>query len=239
MAEPISVVIPVGPYEANKRWLPQAVESALLQSLKPVEILLIDDQASLTPGDLGLELHREVVNNEGFIAWRDESLPIKAWRTPWLSGVAHAFNFGVALAKSELVFMLGSDDYLDLRCLERCVRAWETNQKEDAYYWVGVHYLDEREEKDQFLPCGAAMVTKGFWKWSGGFPTQSASGASDAALISCLWGNYPKKLVPVHLSTPLYSYRSHEGSDSSRASPWQGVILATRDILTSNFKPRS
>lgn len=208
----VSVVVPVGPYPGNKKWLPEALDSCWTQSLQPSQVLLIDDGANLEPD-----------------IWHAD-----IWKTPWRSGVAHAFNFGVALAKSDLVFMLGSDDYLHHRCLEQCVKAWERNDRKDAYYWVGVEYLDDREHKLQFAPCNAAMVTKGLWKWSGGFPPESSVGAPDAALISCLWGS--DKLQCVHHTQPLYYYRSHPETDTSRRGPWQGVILQTRDILTSEFK---
>ena len=210
----VTVVVPVGPSEANKRWLTECLSSVITQTYHVDEILLIDDGADLSEMD-------------GF----------RIWKTPWRSGVAHAFNFGVGLAKNDLVFMLGSDDYLHKDCIHYCVKAWERNRKLDAYYWVGVEYLDDRKDKTQFLPCGAAMVTKGFWEWSGGFPPETSTGASDAALISCLWGTRDsKKLVPVNEVRPLYYYRPHPESDTGKRAAWQGVILQTRDILTAEFK---
>lgn len=217
----VTVVIPVGPSEANKRWLKEAVESCLDQKYLG-EILFIDDKAN--------------IRQDLLYDWTGDWELWNVWETPWQSGVAHAFNFGVGLAKNELVFMLGSDDYLAPDCLNQCIRAWEENQRQDAYYWVGVEYLDDRETKKQFVPCNAAMVTKGFWKWCGGFPPETASGAPDAALISMLWGS--KKLICVNEHKPLYYYRSHNESDTAGRGPWQGVILQTRDILTAQFKQR-
>lgn len=210
----VTVAIPVGPSEGNKRWLNECLQSVVDQTYPVDEVLLIDDGANLE-------------DMEG----------IRIWKTPWQSGVPHAFNFGVGLAKNELVFLLGSDDYLHLDCIKQCVKAWEDNRKLDAYYYVGVEYLDDRENKRQFNPCNAAMVTKGFWEWCGGFPPESASGACDAALISCLWGS--NHLVCVNGSKPLYYYRSHGESDTSHRAAWQGVILETRDILTKEFKSRA
>lgn len=222
----VTVVIPVGPNEANKRWLGDCIKSVYNQTQRPDEVLIIAD---------GCKVDHEI---PPWINWSKWTNNFRVWETPWQSGVAHAFNFGIGLARNELVFMLGSDDYLAPDCLEQCVNVWEKNKRQDAYYWVGVEYLDEREDKKQFLPCNAAMVTKEFWKWCGGFPPETASGAPDAALISMLWNpKYSKKLVGVNSNKPLYYVRTHPGSDTSKRGPWQGVILQTRDILTASFKP--
>lgn len=219
MVTPVTVTIPVGPYEANKRWLPEAIESVRSQITPIDEILVINDQANLSYGKFG----------KG----------ITVWKTPWLSGVAHAFNYGVALAKNELVFMLGSDDYLAPECVARCVDTWKKNEQKDGYYYVHIRYLDDREDPDQDLPCGAAMVTKGLWRLTGGFPLQAALGQSDTMLVSILWKHRPDLLVGVHSREPMYFYRPHEESDTSSKGPWQGVLLETRDLVTDLWKPRS
>src|SRR3990167_4367481 len=98
----VSVVIPVGPYPANKKWLKECIESVVNQTVHS-QIVIIDDMAKITNDDLG-GIEPDVFFN-----------------TPWLIGVAGAFNFGVALAKTECVFMLGSDDTLDPDCLYECL----------------------------------------------------------------------------------------------------------------------
>ena len=211
--EPITVAIPVGPSSANKQWLLDAIASCRGQTHPPAEILLIDDMADLSDVYLGPSC--------------------KVWKSPWLLGVASAFNMGVALASTELVFMLGSDDTLEPKCLEMCVRTYEKNDRADAYYWTSLHYMDG---EDQALPCNAAMVTKGFWRKTGGFPPETASGAPDAALISMLMVKMPGSLVGVSLGHPLYNYRRHQGTDTASRAPWQGVILSTRDILSANWQ---
>lgn len=210
MTEPITVVIPVGPSEANRRWLPEAIDSVYRQTVMARLVLAIDYGGPTVIADL-----------------RYEDL---LWRAPWRSGVAHMFNFGVGIARTELVFMLGSDDYLEPDCLEQCIAAYLRNGRRDAYYYVGVHYLDGQGE--QTLPCGAAMVTKGLWEQTGGFPPEVATGASDAAFISMCLVHRPDALIPVNPDKSLYNYRTHSGSDTSQRGPWQGIILETRDLLT-------
>src|SRR5262245_63733783 len=96
---PITIAIPVGPNASNRRWLGECLASIAEQTVTPNEILLIDDGANLDPFD--------------YPALRVE-------RTPWRLGVAGAFNAGVALAKNDLVLMLGSDDRLHPAAIQAC-----------------------------------------------------------------------------------------------------------------------
>lgn len=218
----VSVTIPVGPHEANKRWLDEAILSVLAQTYRVDEILIIDDMANLDA-----------------IGGRADPPIIHVWKSPWLLGVAHAFNFGVALAENELVFMLGSDDWLEPRCIEACVNVYnKLPHPEKAFLFVGVRYSDDREDNEQFIPCNAAMVTQSLWKRCGGFPIESSSGAPDAALISIMMKN-PDAGEYIGVGDgrrPLYNYRVHPETDTAGRQPWQGVVLQTRDIVTSQWK---
>jgi glycosyltransferase involved in cell wall biosynthesis len=157
----------------------------------------------------------------------------------WHLGVAHAFNFGVACAPADLVFMLGSDDTLEPECLAECSNAYYAAARPNlSYYWVGVRYM-HGEYPDQYLPCHAAMVSKELWKHTGGLPVEAASGASDAALISILMGQGERAgdLVCVDHNKPLYNYRVHDETDTASKGAWQGVIIETRNILTRDWTP--
>lgn len=223
----VSVVLPVGPSMANRRWLDEAINSVDEQTWARrgdggVNLVLVDDMAELGP-----------------INFVPATLPVSVWRSPWYLGVAHAFNIGVAVAPSDLVFMLGSDDWLEPTCIEKCVDEYYA-RKEDpyAYFYVGVRYSDTGET--QTVPCHAAMVTKSLWRRTGGFPLQSASGACDAAFVSILMGNYPRagRFWPVDDAKPLYNYRRHPDSDTAGKGRWQGVIIETRHLVTLEWQPR-
>ena len=212
MTIPITVAIPLGPEPHYADFLDECLESVWSQTHKPDEVLIIDD------------MHGVVL----------EPRPdLRVWRSPWRLGVAHAFNFGVALSKHELVFMLGADDRLLPDCLEKCIRTYEQFGKQDGYYAVPVAYSDGREQN---VPCNAAMVTKGFWTRTGGFPVEAASGAPDAALMSILLGNSDAGKIVMVGSKPLYWYRVHGNTDTAGRQPWQGVILQTRDLVTRLWK---
>ena len=221
----VSVVIPVGPRQVHRRWLDLAIISVARQTYAAEELVLVDDMAGLDNVD---SIRRAETYNL-MSSFRRSQI----YKPPWRLGVAHAFNAGVAVAKNELVFMLGADDTLMPNCLEECVSTYEAaGQPEWAYLFVGVRYSDGRD--DQYVPCNAAMVTKALWRATGGFPVEAASGAPDAAFISMLMtrpelGEVRGVGSPEH---PLYFYRVHEDTDTAGRGPWQGVILQTRDLLT-------
>lgn len=217
----ISVVLPVGPEPHHSQWLYEALESISRQTLLPVEVLLVNDSP-----------YRSMMHDWPF--------PVNVYRPPWRLGVAHAFNAGVALAPTECVFMMGADDTIEPECLERCYGAYMAHvqsgeQDIAAWFSVSVRYMDTGEI--QTLPCHAAMVTKALWQLTGGLPTEAASGASDAALLSIMIGNYPNagRIFKVAEGLPLYNYRRHGQSDTASKGPWQGVILETRNLVTSQW----
>lgn len=220
----VSVVIPVGPLSHHQKYLEEAIASAVAQVVKPAEILLIDDMAGLPAG---LDVSRGV--------------PVRTWQSPWRLGVAHAFNFGVALAASPLVFLLGADDWLEPECLRLCLNAYERVHKDDlGYYYVTVRYTDDRPDRIQTVPCGAAMVTKKLWQHTGGFPTECGGGASDCAFISILMykEGAAGKLYSVAEGRPMYVSRVHDDQDTAqRGVDWQGPILSTRHLVTRDWQP--
>ncbi len=204
----ITVAIPVGPYSSCVRWLSEAIESCKQQIVPVDEILLIDDCANLPPID-----------------------GVNIYKTPWRIGPAAAFNYGVALAKNELVIMLGSDDKLMPDCIERCEHEYKRNHRNNmCYYWFNIEY-DNGEQ--QGAACNAAMVTKTLWRFNGGFPVESGCGAMDSILISMMLKADGGLGWFYHImGPPIYWVRRHEGQDTARRGPWQGVIFSTRNILT-------
>lgn len=213
----VSIALPVGPFPGNTEWLGECLDSIKAQTHQPDEVFIVSDMGGLSEG----MDHRN-------------PYPIRTWSAPWRLGVPSAFNFAVALADHDLVFLMGSDDTLEPECIELCLAEYEKNNRQDAYYFVGVHYM---EGEDQNTPCGYALVTKGLWRATGGFPIESAVGAPDAAYISILIKHRPELLVPVADGRPLVNYRRHMGSDTGGRGPWQGAILETRRVLTDTWTP--
>ena len=232
------MTIPVGPNPTNKRWLDECIHSVLGQDCQADEILLIDDQAGL---ELTVQLDENLIQAAQTL-WGDGerimNLPnkVRLWKTPWASGVAHAFNFGVALAHNDLVVMLGSDDLLQPWALSDLKKTYEKWNEPLGYYWFDVEYMDTAET--QHLPCHGAAITKQLLKHTGGFPVESAIGQPDTMLISIMLA-HPEagRLISVDSETPPYRYRRHAESDTGTRPPFPFSVV--RDILTERWTPRT
>lgn len=217
----------MGPEPHHRTYLGDALASVRAQSRPPDHVLLVDDMAGLSIGALG------DLNELWGSGWT-------IYHPPWRLGVPGAFNAGVALCKADFVLMMGADDILYPRCLERVeerIIELGLERSYNGYHYLPIRYLDTGELQD--VPCNCAVVGKGMWAKSGGFPPESGVGACDAALISILMVNREAgELLAVPSPEPLYGYRRHATTDTSTRSPaWQGPILATRDLLTREWRP--
>lgn len=225
----VTVAIPVGPEKHHLDYLAEAYASVCAQTIL-CNILIINDMNKhwlirRIVGDVQQAANADIIN-----------IPT-VWDSPWRLGVAHAFNFGVALAQTECVIMLGADDTLEPEAAERCYDLYENTPERwqgAMYYGMPVRYMDTGEVQD--VPCGGAMVTKSLWKLTGGFPTETASGASDAAFLSQIWNRHDIARWCMVGRQPLYNYRRHANTDTAARGRWQGVILETRGLLTEEWR---
>ncbi len=224
----ISVVVPIGPNPAYRNYLFECIDSIVAQTHRPDELMIVDDQAHLIPEEKKAIEYR--LSQKG--------IPVNYFKTPWLSGVAHAFNFGIALAQHELVFMMGSDDIIRPWCLQDCYDSFQKFLDPIGYYYVDVQYSDTGET--QSLACHAAMVTKRLWCLNGGFPVESALGAPDTMLVSIMLGAKGKvgNLRRVESEKPPYLYRRHDQTDTlSRGNQYHTEMFSLRNKLTENWTP--
>lgn len=213
----ITVAIPVGPRPEHRRYLKEALDSVRGQGLRAAEILIVSDMADVTQAEVGAD--------------------VRIWQSPWHLGVAHAFNFGVALAKHDLVVMMGADDTLQPWAIKDCWAAWEKHRDELGYYYMDVKYSTGEE---QSLACGAAMVHKALWRHTGGFPVEAAVGASDTILISVMLAQRGRagRLYRVESSRPPYLYRQHAETDTrARGAHFFNAIAHVREYYTNNWTP--
>lgn len=237
----VSIVVPVGPYPANKRWLRECLDSIAAQTLQPQDVIIMDDGADLASEewlDVSTpEYDRWCVTTCGYLYEPPNYTYPLIYKLPWRTGISHSFNYGVMLALTDCVFMLGSDDTLEPNCLERCVAAYEKNNKEDAYYSVPIRYMDTGEV--QTAPCNAAMVTKGFWRLSGGFPIETAIGIGDSTLLSiCMAHKLPVHWVghlTGHDDEPLYNYRRHPDIHTYKLGNMWHIVDPLRGYLTEHW----
>lgn len=222
----ISVCIPVGPFKGNTEWLDECLLSVAHQTFPAHTVVIVNDGAMID----------KALPNASAYKLRCE---VRVFDAPWRLGISHAFNFGVMLAPTECVFMLGSDDTLEPICLEKCWESYLSHNKADGYYTVPIRYMDTQEV--QTAPCNAAMATKGFWRHTGGFPIETAIGIGDSTLLSiCLAHKLPVYWVGHDTGqddTPLYNYRRHPDIHTYKLGPFWGVCDPLRNILTEQWAP--
>lgn len=232
----VGVAIPVGPLRHHQQYLAEALASVAEQTVAVDSVVLVDDMAAIDPDVAG---RRELFGALGKRCY--------VWAAPWRLGVATAFNVGVAVSfacHAEAVIMLGADDKLAPDCVERLTEVYEASERADErYYWFGVEYSDDRA--DQYVPCHAAAVTPGLWRWTGGFSPEMALWAPDAAFISVLLAHGgPGILTGVAvdagpLAHPLYGHRVHAVQETAQTGIWaaNGIGDQVRGIITEKWKP--
>lgn len=109
----VSVVVPV--YNAS-RYLPQCVETLINQTLRDIEFIFVDDGSTDDSYEI-LKKYQE--KDERIKILRQENLH---------AGVAR--NKGIEQAKGKYIIFLDSDDYFDLKLLEKTFRRAEKSHAE-------------------------------------------------------------------------------------------------------------
>lgn len=217
----ISVILPVGPFKDDTKWLNEALQSINNQTVKPTQIVLVDDCAGLPAIE---ELPAEI--------------PVTVHKNIWRLGCADSWNIGIALARNELCFMMAADDCLEPNCIETLLDAWHRVEDSYAYYSITIRYMHNKEV--QSLPCNAAMVTKTFWRYIGGFPPEAGLGMPDALILSAMMANpHRTKIIKVREGTPLYNVRAHAGQDTARNNKYFNAIHEVRDVYSRTWAPNA
>lgn len=217
----ITVAVPLGPRVEDCQFLDECLASLTRQTVAAAEILVIDDMHG--------DDHNCAVAR----------YPVRVERAVWNQGVAASFNAGVAYAHTEHVALVGADDWLEpnaIELAERTIRDWNVP---NGYYWMRVRYNDDRPERDQGQPCGAAVVTKSLWRASGGFPVESAVGRSDVMLVGMLLG-HPEAGTLIEVrddGTPLYNVRIHQGQHTASRGPWLRALDETANAYWATWSP--
>lgn len=164
-AEPVvSVVVPC--YNSAE-YLRETIESVAAQTLRALEVILVDDGSS--DGTRGL-IGDLIAGNPGLIraVFQDNA------------GQAAARNRGVAMARGDYILPLDSDDLIAPRMLEVCAAVLDaepetalvyTDREEfgdrAAFVQAGVFALDRLKYFNQLPYC--ALYRKSMWRAVGGY----------------------------------------------------------------------
>lgn len=192
----ISVVIACYDYG---RFLGEAIESALGQSLRPIEVVVVDDGST--------DDSREVASR----------YPVRLVAQA-NAGVAAARNRGAHEAKGDLLVFLDADDALEPEYLARCWDALRNAPANVAYAYTQMRFFGDRDGIFASAPFSrravlgadkvnaSAMIRREAFDAVGGFDPGFRLGLEDAELwIRLLDRGYIGTFVP----EPLLRYRRH------------------------------
>lgn len=206
----VSVVIPCYQHSAM---LPEAIESALAQTLPDLEVVVVDDGNE----DQEATAIQQVVNE---YAERGVRLIIHDRNR----GLATARNSGVHAAQGQWIVPLDADDKIAPIFLEKCFAAIQSNPRLFAYtdswvWWTDRDEIEriEAEEYDfeQMLtkitwPC-TILYHKDAWKAAKGYKDRmsKAGGWEDWEFVITLG---ELGICGVRVPEPLFYYRQHSNN---------------------------
>ena len=125
MCSKVSIVIPV--YNVEK-YIKECVDSAINQTYKNLEIILVDDGSTDSSGKICDEY--SIVDDRIVVIHRKNG------------GLSAARNTGLDVASGEYVYFLDSDDYIEENSVENLVNTIEKENAEFVFFDGYVFYTD-------------------------------------------------------------------------------------------------
>lgn len=180
----VGVVIPI--YNKTLEEVQRAIESCLNQTLKPSKICVVIDGGNVDYSELQV--------------FSDNQSTIVKWVVQPNQGVAIARNNGIVRLDTKYICCLDSDDWMDRRFLEVCIKALENDNSLDIAYtglyyhkpdgseglspWPGQwNYDDQLKRKNQIPTC--CVFRREMWQRLGGYKARYCplgAGSEDAEL---------------------------------------------------------
>lgn len=213
----ISVVIPSFNYG---RFLGEAIESALSQTLSPVEIIVVDDGSTDDSRDVAKRYPVRLIEQEN-------------------AGVSAARNRGAGEAKGDYLVFLDADDVLEPTYLARCWDALRTASPDVAYAYTQMRHFGDCSEIYESAPFSkqrvldgnlvnvSALVRRAAFEKVGGFDEDARLGLEDADLWVRL---LERGHTGIFVEEPLLRYRRH-GQSRNRLSAAEVEALTWRRRL--------
>lgn len=181
------------------RFLGEAIESALAQTLSPVEIVVVNDGSTDDTSDVAKRYPVRLIEQAN-------------------SGVSAARNRGAREAKGDYLVFLDADDVLEPEYLSRCWDALRTAPARVAYAYTQSRMFGEVTGIDPSAPFSkrrvldgnlvnvSALLRRRVFEETGGFDESLRVGLEDADLwVRMLAAGHSGVLVP----EPLLRYRRH------------------------------
>lgn len=140
----VSIVVPI--YNVEK-YLNECIDSILSQTLKEIEIILVDDGS---PDNCGKIIDEYAKKDKRIIAVHQKN-----------SGYSKAVNHGIELAKGEYLGIIESDDWIEPDMYEKLYENAKKNHTDltkGGFYYYNSTLLDESDQNTPFKnPSGVNL----------------------------------------------------------------------------------
>lgn len=136
----VSIVVPIYNVE---RYLNECIDSILRQTLKDIEVILVDDGS---PDNCGKIIDEYAKEDSRVIAIHQEN-----------SGYSVAVNKGIDLAKGEYIGVIESDDFIEpdmYELLYKDAKKNNTDVTKGLFYFYNPTLNEDEQNKVYFNPCG-------------------------------------------------------------------------------------
>lgn len=141
----VSIVVPIYNVE---RYLKECVDSIINQTLKDIEIILVDDGS---PDNCGKIVDDYAKKDSRIIAVHQKN-----------SGYSKAVNHGIELAKGEYIGIIESDDWIEPNMYEelyRSAKKYNTDITKAGFYFYNSTLLDDMSKNVPFKnPSGVDLI---------------------------------------------------------------------------------
>lgn len=134
----VSIVVPI--YKVPENFLRQCIESCIGQTMKGIEIILVDDGS---PDDCGKVCDEYAVKDSRIKVIHKQN-----------GGLVSARNAGYEVSQGEWITYVDGDDWIDKDCLESILKPLGDCQDIDIIFWKCIQELGDRQIKGKWeWPC--------------------------------------------------------------------------------------
>jgi len=212
----ITVSIPVGPYEHNRKWLGECMNSIYPQLRENDTIVLVYEPPNDSDAILASRVLTKIIE-------------------PCRLGIPAMVNLSVAHAQNNHVLLMNSDDKLLPGAIDAVRAAWDRHRDFHGWYYLNSAFSDGRYI--QRAASGVAMVYKPYFLELGGYPPESAVGGPDWMFLSLMSHQNLIKLYPVSDDTVYHWHRVHPDQESAkRRGDWDEAMSATHEALVKTWR---
>lgn len=227
----VSIIMPV--YNAEK-YLSEAIESALNQTYKDFELLLINDRSSDSSKEICMEYSKK---DDRIILLENNSEN---------HGPGPTRNIGLDHAKGEFIYFMDADDWIDKKLLQYSVNQMQKTNADIVQFGV-VYERDDKRNPEKYFWKGKKVLTKdeikqnfsAYWKenrnslWIHLFRREVVNSirfedivnGEDISYVMDALCNAEKI---AYITKVLYHYRYVQGSASHR---WIKNTMECREII--------